>query len=214
MGSLFSKSNKKSALHEQFVTTQDQAVLDLKVQRDKMKQYIKKSEKTIEHDKDLARQLLKKGMKERALLMLKKKKYLEGIIIKTENQLDTLQRLVSDLEFASIQKEVVDRLRDGNEALKQMNQMINLDEIDQIMCETKEGAEYQEEISNMLSGAFTEQDEADIELELENLTAEALDMELIGLPKVPEGDIGERSKEGNPKEGKTKVKQSKVTVEA
>lgn len=150
---------------------------------------IKKSEKTIAHDKELARELLNKGMKDRALLMLKKKKYLERMIEKTEMQLDTIQRMVNDIEFATIQSEVVNKLRAGNEALKMMNQMFNLDEIDKIMEETKEGAQFQEEISNMLSGAFNEQDEEDLEAELERLTEQQMDEKLIGLPKVPENDI-------------------------
>lgn len=154
-----------------------------------MKTYIKKSEKTIAHDKELARELLNKGMKDRALLMLKKKKYLEKMIEKTEKQLDTIQRMVNDIEFATIQSEVVNKLRAGNEALKKMNQMFDLDEIDKIMEETKEGAEFQEEISNMLSGAFTQQDEEDLEAELERLTEQDIDEKLVGLPKVPENDI-------------------------
>uniref|UniRef100_A0AAF5DH71 Charged multivesicular body protein 6 n=1 Tax=Strongyloides stercoralis TaxID=6248 RepID=A0AAF5DH71_STRER len=188
MGGLFTKS-KKESLNSQYVTSQDQAILDLKIQRDKMKTYIKKSEKTIAHDKELARELLNKGMKDRALLMLKKKKYLERMIEKTEMQLDTIQRMVNDIEFATIQSEVVNKLRAGNEALKMMNQMFNLDEIDKIMEETKEGAQFQEEISNMLSGAFNEQDEEDLEAELERLTEQQMDEKLIGLPKVPENDI-------------------------
>ncbi|CEF67727.1 Charged multivesicular body protein 6 [Strongyloides ratti] len=212
MGGLFTKS-KKEGLINQYVTSQDQAILDLKIQRDKMKTYIKKSEKTIAHDKELARELLNKGMKDRALLMLKKKKYLEKMIEKTEKQLDTIQRMVNDIEFATIQSEVVNKLRAGNEALKKMNQMIDLDEIDKIMEETKEGAEFQEEISNMLSGAFTQQDEEDLEAELERLTEQDIDEKLVGLPKVPENDIDIKEtgiSEQNIKVSKAKKNVSKV----
>uniref|UniRef100_A0A0K0F502 Charged multivesicular body protein 6 (inferred by orthology to a human protein) n=1 Tax=Strongyloides venezuelensis TaxID=75913 RepID=A0A0K0F502_STRVS len=206
MGGLFTKS-KRETLHSQYVTSQDQAILDLKVQRDKMKTYIKRSEKTIAHDKELARELLKKGMKDRALLMLKKKKYLEGMIEKTEKQLDTIQRMVNDIEFATIQAEVVNRLKAGNEALKQMNKLFDLDEIDKIMEETKEGAEFQEEISNMLSGSFTEHDEEELEAELEKLTTQEIDEKLVGLPKVPESDL--TVEETGAEREKSKIKNSR-----
>uniref|UniRef100_A0A0N4ZI13 Charged multivesicular body protein 6 n=1 Tax=Parastrongyloides trichosuri TaxID=131310 RepID=A0A0N4ZI13_PARTI len=209
MGAIFTKSKKKPTLHDEYVTSQDQAILDLKIQRDKMKTYIKKSEKTIVHDKELARELLKKGMKDRALLMLKKKKYLEGMIEKTEKQLDTIQRMVNDIEFATIQADVVNKLRTGNEALKQINQLFDLDEIDKIMEETKEGALYQEEISNMLSGAFTSQDEEDLEKELEKLTQQQLDEQLINLPTHFDNNI-----ETTTKITKEKDVEKKVMLEA
>ncbi len=42
----------------------------------------------------------------RAKLLLRKKKFQEGLLQKTDAQLDTLERLVHDLEFVQIEKQV------------------------------------------------------------------------------------------------------------
>merc|ERR1712083_871799 len=97
------------------ITAQDQAVLDLKRQRDKLQQYQKKIETSLENDRELAKKLLKDGKKDRAKLLLRKKKYQEGLLTRTDGQLDNLERLAQDLEFAQVEKEVLNGLKIGNE---------------------------------------------------------------------------------------------------
>ncbi|KAE9414274.1 hypothetical protein Angca_002531, partial [Angiostrongylus cantonensis] len=121
----------------------------LKTQRDKIKQFIRRKEKCMEAEREMARKLLKEGHKDRALLLLKKKRYQENTIEQTLRQLDNIDRMaipfqVHDLEFSDIQQRVVEGLREGNEALKKMNAIFDIDEIEKLMEETKEAAEYQE----------------------------------------------------------------------
>ena len=56
MGGIFSKDKKSGTSR---ITAQDQAVLDLKRQRDKLQQYQKKIETSLERDRELAKKLLK-----------------------------------------------------------------------------------------------------------------------------------------------------------
>ena len=42
----------------------------------------------------------------RAKLLLRKKRFQEGLLEKTDGQLDNLERLVHDLEFAQVEKQV------------------------------------------------------------------------------------------------------------
>lgn len=42
----------------------------------------------------------------KAKLLLRKKKYQEGLLDRTDGQLDNLERLVQDLEFAQVEKQV------------------------------------------------------------------------------------------------------------
>ena len=60
MGNLFgsSKSNKKEPSR---VTEADKAVLQLKQQRDKLKQYQKKIQLSLERERQLAKKLLNEG---------------------------------------------------------------------------------------------------------------------------------------------------------
>ena len=78
MGNLFAKKTPKSR-----VTEQDKAVLQLKTQRDKLKQYQKKIQLNLEKERELAKKLLKDGKKDRALLLLKKKRAQESLLAKT-----------------------------------------------------------------------------------------------------------------------------------
>ena len=150
MGALFSKKDKSR------ITEQDKAVLGLKKQRDQLKQYQKRILGVLEKDRDLARKLLKEGKKDRAKLLLRKKKFQEGLLEKTDGQLDNLERLVHDIEFAQVQKEVLDGLKDGNAALEKANAMFSIDEIEDILADTQEASEKQQEITDMLSGQLTQ----------------------------------------------------------
>lgn len=60
MGNLFGSSKPKKPASR--VTEQDKAVLQLKQQRDKLKQYQKKIELSLERERLVAKKLLNEGM--------------------------------------------------------------------------------------------------------------------------------------------------------
>lgn len=76
------------------ITSKDRAVLDLKIQRDKLRQYQKQLELVQSRETELAKQFLAKGDKNRALLALKKKKYQDSLLEKTDGQMLMLEQLV------------------------------------------------------------------------------------------------------------------------
>lgn len=102
MGVLFGKHKKPVSR----ITEQDKAVLQMKQQRDKLKQYQKKIELNLEKDRQLAKKLLTEGKRDRAKLLLKKKKYQENLLQNTDTQLERLEQLTHDLEFAQIEVQV------------------------------------------------------------------------------------------------------------
>lgn len=102
MGALFGK-NKKPVSR---VTEQDKAVLQLKQQRDKLKQYQKKIELNLERDRQLAKKLLSEDKRDKAKLLLKKKRYQEQLLQNTDSQLEKLEQLTHDLEFTQIEVQV------------------------------------------------------------------------------------------------------------
>lgn len=61
------------------------------------------------------------------------------------------------------------------------------------MEETKEAAEYQEEISNMLSGQLSNTDVSDVEKELEDLLA--AEWGTVQLPEAPSHELPEAERE-------------------
>ena len=211
MGGIFSKDKKETRIN-----SHDKAVLDLKLQRDKLQQYQKKVEVTLENDRKMAKKLLSEGKKDRAKLLLRKKKFHESLLAKTDGQLDNLQQLVNDLEFAQVEQEVLNGLKIGNEALKKANAMYSITEIEQIMDDTAEAIEKQKEIDALISGQLSTEDEDEVLKELDDLVAaeaseaKAGSEEDINLPEVPTEDPS--SEENKIKE--KKPQKQKVAMEA
>ncbi|KAK6187586.1 hypothetical protein SNE40_005579 [Patella caerulea] len=191
MGALFGKSKKSSR-----VTEQDNAVLQLKIQRDKLKQYQKKITIQLEKERELARTLLKEGKKDKAKLLLRKKKFQEGMLVKTDGQLDNIEQMVSNIEFAQIEAEVVKGLENGNNSLKRMHEMFSLDDVERIMDDTKDSIEYQQEINALISGGLTQEDEDDVLAELNEILQQSGESEAnINLPDVPTDKLPSGTKE-------------------
>uniref|UniRef100_U5EZK4 Putative autotransporter adhesin n=1 Tax=Corethrella appendiculata TaxID=1370023 RepID=U5EZK4_9DIPT len=217
MGNLFGKTKKQTSR----VTEQDKAILQLKQQRDKLKQYQKRIELSLIKDREIAKKCLATGRKERAKTLLRKKKYQEKLLQNTDNQLETLEKLASDIEFAQVETQVVNGLRVGNEALKKVNELLSIDEIEQILDETRESVEKQQEIDALLNGVLSEEDEDDVLAELEELieadkSPEKKENEFDEhiddkLPNVPEE---EPQKERKRKEKDSERSSKKIALEA
>lgn len=139
----------------------------------------------------------------RAKLLLRKKKYQESLLANTDKQLENLEKMASDIEFAQVELQVVDGLKRGNEALKQMHAILNIEEIERIMDETQEAVDKQQEIDAVLSemsANLSSEDEEAIQAELDSLAAEMEDSAHeadatrtsnveLNLPEVPDVDV-------------------------
>lgn len=199
MGNLFGKKDaKESKKQPSRVTEQDKAVLELKHQRDNLKQLQKKITIQMEKEREKARQLLKDGMKEKAKRLLRHKKFGETQIEKLDGQLENIDRMVHDLEFAQIEAQVLKGLQAGNESLKQLHKMFSIETVEKIMDETRENIEYQQEIDELLSGGLTQEDEEDVLSELDEIIKQSLPAvegeEEPVLPEVPGEEPGEKAR--------------------
>ncbi|EDV27916.1 uncharacterized protein TRIADDRAFT_52939 [Trichoplax adhaerens] len=183
MGALFGKSKPKEEKHQ--ITEQDRAVLGLKQQRDKLQQYQKRIKISLEQERAFAKDLVKQKKVDKAKLLLKKKRYYESLLEKTDGQLDGLERMVNDVEFAKIQVQVVERLKQGNECLDRMHKMMSIEDVERIMDETQEAIEYQKQIDELLGNTLTDEDETAVLAELEQITQQ----ELQNLPDVPAASL-------------------------
>ncbi|EDP56158.1 SNF7 family protein [Aspergillus fumigatus] len=159
------------------------AILDLKNQRDKLRQYQKRITVLTDRETAIARECLARDDRRRALLALRRKKYQETLLSKTDAQLEQLEHLTSQVEFSLVQKDVLFGLQQGTKVLQAINkEMGGIEAVEKLMGETEEARAYQEEISQMLAGQLSNQDEDEVENELERLRQET---EAITLPNVP-----------------------------
>ncbi|XP_022217817.2 charged multivesicular body protein 6-A [Drosophila obscura] len=214
MGALFGKSSKKTGPSR--ITDHDKAVLQLKQQRDRLKQYQKRIELQLENDRLLAKKCLQQGRKDRAKLLLRKKKYQESLLTNADKQLDNLEKLAADLEFAQVEMKVLDGLKQGNAALKKVHEMLDINEVERIMDETREGIEKQQEIDAILTDVLTPQDEEDVLAELDALEAEEDGVQLPEVPTevLPPVDDDEAAAEEKAETKAIASKTKKVLVEA
>jgi charged multivesicular body protein 6 len=128
----------------------------------------------------------------RALLALRRKKYQESLLAKTDAQLAQLEQLTSQVEFALVQKDIVFGLQQGTKVLQAINkEMGGLAAVEKLMGETEEARAYQEEVSRMLAGQMSNQDEDEVEDELDALQREIEGP--VGLPDAPISAIDEET---------------------
>ncbi|KAI6250381.1 Charged multivesicular body protein 6 [Erysiphe necator] len=165
------------------ISAQDKAILDMKNQRDKLHQYQRRITVLTDREKSIAKEMLTKGEKAKALLALRRKKYQESLLAKTDAQLEQLESLTKSVEFALVQKDVIYGLQQGTKVLQAIHaEMGGLEHVDKLMGETADAIAYQKEISNMLGDQMTNQDEDEVEDELDALEAEITG---VPLPTVP-----------------------------
>lgn len=197
----------------------------MKNQRDKLRQYQKRITVITTRETEIARECLAKGDKAKALLALRRKKYQESLLSKTDSQLEQLEKLTSSVEFAQVQKDVVFGLQQGTQVLNMIHkEMGGLEGVEKMMADTEEARRYQQEISEALAGQMSNEDEDEVEDELEAMEREvsgvaalpdAPNKTIVGegvLPEVPKTEL-ELEQERVQKQ-KERAKQRRIAMEA
>jgi len=127
----------------------------MKNQRDKLRQYQKKITVITDREKEIAKECLQRGDKKKALLALRRKKYQESLLAKTDAQLAQLEILTSDVEFALVQKDVLFGLQQGTAVLKEIHrEMGGIENVEKILGESEEAQAYQRVCLSIRAGFF------------------------------------------------------------
>ena len=117
----------------------------MKNQRDKLRQYQRRITVLTDRETAIAKELLAKGDRRRALLALRRKKYQETLLAKTDSQLEQLERLTDEVDFALVQKDVLFGLQQGTNVLREIHrEMGGIDQVEKLMGENAEAITYQE----------------------------------------------------------------------
>ena len=130
---------------------------------------------------EAAKKLLSEGKRKQALICIKRKRYQEQMLVKAEALLNNIEEMIGSLEFSKLQLDVVESLKQGNSLLKSLQSQMDLDDIEQLMLDTKESHAYQDQIDSALGAQLSQEDDAAIEAEFQQLLAS----ELQPLPEVP-----------------------------
>jgi hypothetical protein len=117
----------------------------MKNQRDKLRQYQKRITVLTDREKEIAKECLAKGQADKAKLALRRKKYQESLLSKTDSQLAQLEVLTSDVEFALVQKDVLYGLQQGTAVLKEIHrEMGGIENVEKLLADSEEARQYQE----------------------------------------------------------------------
>jgi division protein CdvB (Snf7/Vps24/ESCRT-III family) len=169
----------------------DRAVLDLKNARDRLTRYRNKLQADSDKLVEQARQAKSKGRDSTALGLLRLRKYKTQQANAVDEQLLTVLRMVETIDSKQNEKQVLDALASGKDALKRMHEETTVDDILNLMDQIQEEIAVEQEITEILQGVPTlsPADELAVEHELEMMRAEMNEAKVndtpVQLPAVP-----------------------------
>ena len=149
-----------------------------------------------------------KSNKQKALLLLDKKKTYTDEINKNDSASILLEKQIAVLETSIINKQVVDSLRNGNIFVKKVQKNTNVDDIEDLMDDIKESTDIQKTISDAFSNQIHDiTNDEDLlnefnEITSEETTSEENKKECIqekipsyNFPNVPKDNISKNKKQ-------------------
>ncbi|SCU77792.1 LAFA_0A03400g1_1 [Lachancea sp. 'fantastica'] len=173
------------------VTKADKAILQLKLSKDELHRYTKRTEALVFNERErlklLLRQSPKTGTKDpKARVLLKKVHYQSHLLEQASDQLINLENLVATVEFKLVEKQFMAGLKQGNEVLKRLNNEFK--GADELMDSVADQIAYQDEIDQVLSSSVVGGFEEELDRELNQLDKEVNGTgveQKLELPDVP-----------------------------
>lgn len=164
-----SKNKSSSSVTLVRGTERDRAILDLKVQRDKLRLYVHRMDSVLRRELEAARELVVAGKKDRALLVLRKKKYQQSLLDKTELHLLAVEEAIATIEFQSVQNTIFENLRAGTDVLRLLQREVSLEQVEKLVEDTQDAYEYQKQVTELLSSQNTFVDNDQVQQEFDSL---------------------------------------------
>lgn len=135
-----------------------------------------------------------KTNKKKALILLDKKKRMDGEILKNEGIKILLEKQIAALESSVINRQVTDALREGNNVVKSAQKTMNVDQIEDLMDDIRETEETHQTIVDAFSMNLQDTyDNSDLLLELNDIVGQEQEKQtqpsIIRIPLVPNNPI-------------------------
>ena len=199
--------NKNKSKNINDLDQNEKVLLECKMCRDKIKNYIKKCETTALKKRQKAKELLKNKQKDRAKVYLNQSKFHLTQAKVGDGQLKLIEDQINELQKATQLNEIRKVLENGNKVLKQLQSEINIEKWQEIKEDMEGLKEQQDEIGEFLRNNNIDEGEyeKDVQEEFEKLQKD-LENDL-NLPEVPKNKINVQ-KENNENNNK------KIVLEA
>lgn len=183
MGQLLSKKPKLE------INEVDRAVLSLKSQVRKLEQQRTRIQAAIDREHQLARELVAAGRKDRALLALKKRKLQETQAASLDGLLLNVEQMLANIETTQSQQRIFGALKQANSAVKEMQQAVPLEDVEQLMQDNADAKAYEDSLRQMLGESLNPEDAEAAEEELADLEAQLLDAQKLDMPQAPKDTV-------------------------
>lgn len=131
-----------------------------------------------------ALQKKKTGDKSGALICLKRRKLYESEIAKLEGARMNLEQQLFAIEGASMNKNIFDSLKTGNQVLKQVHGDMKIEDVDKLKDEMEEQQDMLNELNEAISapiGALTSVDDDELMDELDQLEAQEYEKGMLDI---------------------------------
>lgn len=181
MGNLVSSKRKRKG---GTITDDDRAVLSLKNQRVKLEKERRRLEEIIDRNVIVVKTLVAQKKKDKALLALKKKKLREDQVKQVDTWLLNVESLLGNIEMARQQNRLVDALKQGASALKEIQKEVTVKDVEKLMEDNEEAKAYQAEMEQALGGVTDDMQEELLQ-ELQGLEDEILKEDMKNMPSPP-----------------------------
>lgn len=119
-----------------------------------------------------AKSLIREQKRERALLVLKLKRHKEKEVNNIDGQLMSVLEMIDNIEWESANLEVLRALQVGNTALNKLHEEMSVEDVENLLAETNEAIETENQINLMLAGQFNAVDDEELQRELAELMGE------------------------------------------
>ncbi len=120
-----------------------------------------------------AKALIVQKQRDRALLLLKLKRFKEKEVADIDNQLMSVLQMIDTVEWESANMEVLKALKTGTTALNKLHEEMSVDDVAALLDETNEAIEVENQINSLLAGQLSTYDSEELEAELTELMGES-----------------------------------------
>ena len=180
----------KGKTKSNLVNEKDRAMLDLKRARDKLRKYRGKLDRDCDNLSSKARDLVQSGKNDKALFILKLRKFKVKEAENVEGQLSRVLTMIETINWEDQNQMVLQALQSGTKALNKMHDEMPLDMVDSILEDNDEALQRQESISEAFKSSLDEADNAELESEFAALEREFAGHDtstepIVNLPNVP-----------------------------
>nr|POE54331.1 vacuolar-sorting protein snf7 [Quercus suber] len=162
------------------------AILKLRATLDMLSKRERHLQNQIEEQDGLARKALATN-RNVAKAALRRKKDFEVQLDQTSAQMLTIEREISSIETANINKETLDAMKHAQQAMKKIHGGLTIDKVDQTMEDLRDQKAIGQEIAEALTQGSIGQgvDESELEDELAEMQQEELDNRMLKTGNVP-----------------------------